>query len=177
MGLFDPPSVSIARRVPMSAQSSLAVVQQFAELHVSPSVGHTQRTNIIGMVISAWVMTHARSGTFDMIPRDFQAVEQTYRACERTLASNSVMAIATIDKLFDAGLMPDDATHALAQMVQAARARVSQIDHPSPPVRTAREEVDQIDHLPPPMRTMTDEELLSRRAALDRDLDRITRKR
>lgn len=160
MGLFDPPSVSIARRVPMSAQSSLAVIQQFTELHVSPSVGHAARANIIGMVIRAWVMAHARSGTFDMLPHDFDAVKRTYESCSLVLKSRSVIAFATINALTDAGFMPFDATNAATETAPAAR-----------------HEPDQTEHQPLPGRTMTDEELLSRRAALDRDLGGISRKR
>ena len=127
---------------------------------MSPSVGHTRRANIVGMVVGAWVMAHARSGSFDMVPRDYEAVERIYQACERVLASNSLLAIATINELFNAGLMPEPITTALAHITHAVR-----------------DEVDPVDDQPSQTRTMTDDELLRRRAALDRDLDSLLRKR
>ena len=97
----------MARRAPVGAQHAIDTIQQFAEARLSPSMGHTVRGCLVGMVVGAWINAHARFGSFDMSVRDLEYVQKLYENCCRVAGQNSLMGLHIMAELFEHQMMPE----------------------------------------------------------------------
>lgn len=164
MGLFDPPTTSIARRLPVSVQPYIHEVQHFAENHISAAMAPTQRAASVAMVMGAWANAHARFGTFEISQRDLLYIQKIYENCARVAGPNTYLALAVIAAMFDADMMPMGMQNPFADSTGSAPQENGSLKvAPHGAAVTGR-----LDLGPP---TLTDEELMTRQVELRRKLD------
>lgn len=107
MGLFDPPTKSIAKRVPISAQIGLSAVQTYAESRVFDYHPPVIKAAMVAIVMASWVNVHAQIGTFDMRPYDFEYIRNVAVIQSKIAKNHLAWVEQTIRELIDTEMMPD----------------------------------------------------------------------
>lgn len=107
MGLFDPPTVTIAKYAPASVQPILATVRIFAESQIPDSIGRTKKALVTAMVMGAWINAHAQTASFDMSQRDLDKALNLYKNCAAMVGPDGDFLGPILEALFDAGMLPD----------------------------------------------------------------------
>ena len=113
MGLFDPPTASIMKRMPPEVRMSLANVQAYAEDAIPSHLGRTKHVACVAMVMGAWVNAHNRFGTISIRAKDARYIQAMYENCARIARSDCEYALDAISGLFQARLMPEELTRAI----------------------------------------------------------------
>lgn len=107
MGLFDPPSTSIMKRVPKEVVPVLASIQALAEAEVPEEIGKKKKGCVVAMVMAAWVSAHRSRGSFSMTECNALSVITTYKNCERIAGRDTLYANLIINRLLERGMFPD----------------------------------------------------------------------
>lgn len=107
MGLFDPPTKSIIKRVPRDWIPQLSSIQVFAEDQIPDELGATKKSALVAMVLGAWVSNHVRYGSMEMASWDLASTETMANNCARVAGEYVPMALQVISELFERGLMPE----------------------------------------------------------------------
>lgn len=107
MGIFDRPTKSVAKVVPVSMQPVLGTIRAFAEDSIPDALGYSKKEILVAMVMVAWVNAHARVGTFDIKPRDLTYVLNLYGNWARSLGDANDLLPPILLALLEAGMLPE----------------------------------------------------------------------
>lgn len=110
MGLFDPPTVSIIKRVPREVIPALAAIQAYAEEEIPDVLGRTVKPCVVAMVMAVWVTMHNQYGSFTLSSWNAASVMTTYKNCARIAGEAATLAKDVIADLIEKGMFPPGTT-------------------------------------------------------------------
>lgn len=107
MGLFDPPSVGIRKRVPSAAHPQFDPLRSLTENAVPAHLSRTQVGLVVGFVMAAWVLSEHRRGK---LPLDIAAgtyISNMGLNCARMLGSEEETALSMLRHLIEKGVIEE----------------------------------------------------------------------
>lgn len=101
MGLFDPPAITLRKRVPLDIVSDFNSVEELAlnRLQFEPE---EQKPYLLGIVLALWLKAGELSGAVRFAPGDSRKIQAVYDSCLRVLKSDSWTAFGILIELANA---------------------------------------------------------------------------
>lgn len=106
MGLFDPPAVSIRKRVPKDVHGFLDELEATVNEMLSPLLNGTKRGMIVAYVQAAWVLGGYRQGALVMDQKSASYVSNMGLNCHRMLGETAKSADEIVDVMIAGGIIP-----------------------------------------------------------------------
>lgn len=91
MGLFDPPTKNIFKRVPQEARSALGVVQAFAEERIPREVGPTKHACLVAMAMATWVNGMHAHRPLAISTWNLLSIQTGFKNCARIVGSEAAL--------------------------------------------------------------------------------------
>lgn len=105
MGIFDPPAVSIRKRIPRTAHTTYNAVASQVAGHIPEQLTGTQKGLVLGFVMAAWALGEVRVQNISLTEKDRSYVQNMGMNCSRALGGMSPIAIDMVEHYIDHGLI------------------------------------------------------------------------
>lgn len=105
MGLFDPPAVSIRKRIPSSEHRRYDEFADQAVQFVPHHLTLTQKGLMMGFIMAAWVMGERRRETMSLERKRAEFVGNMGRNCAGMLGEWLPVAIEIVEHFVDEGMI------------------------------------------------------------------------
>ncbi|MDO9414508.1 hypothetical protein [Pararhizobium sp.] len=98
MSWFDPPAITLRKRVPSSALSSFNNVEEFT-LYSLQGSSQQLRPYQLGMVLALWIKAGEITGALNLSRGDSRKVQSVYVSCMKVLKKESLDAFLILTTL------------------------------------------------------------------------------
>jgi hypothetical protein len=109
MGLFDPPSIGIRKRVPSAAHPQFDQLRSLTDDAVPAHLSRTQIGLVVGFVMAAWALSEHRRGKLPLDKSAGTYISNMGLNCARMLGSEEETALSMVRHLIENGVI-DEAT-------------------------------------------------------------------
>ncbi len=105
MGLFDPPAVSIRKKLPLEAQAEFASMCDNLAALLPSGIDRTKSALIVAVVMGAWIASESRLGRVALSSHNGRYIQNMVGNCYARLGEYTLVATSLIEQLTEEGFI------------------------------------------------------------------------